>query len=136
MKLDDRGFGSVEFIFVTLIVFIIIGGMISLVGNQMDQAQTGDLAKARITGEKIAGTINTVYTKGNSVNGNSYYANISIPGDIDFNANITSSKITVTSYNEDIEIKIIPVNVTDFTMTSGHSYTVNNTGGRITFTEL
>ncbi|HEY0196290.1 MAG TPA: hypothetical protein VGC02_01835 [Methanobacterium sp.] len=135
MKLDDRGFGSVEFLFVTLIVFIIIGGIVSLIGNELNQGQTTDLAEARVTGEKLAGTINTVYIKGNSVNGNKYYVNITIPDDFDFTATITKGNITVLSNNQNITIKIIPLNVSDFTMTSGHTYTVNNIDGTITFTQ-
>lgn len=135
MKLDDRGFGSVEFLFVTLIVFIIIGGIVSLIGNEMNQVQTADLAEARVMGENLAETINTVYIKGNSINGNKYYANITIPDDIDFTAKITKGKITVISNNQNITIKIIPLDVSDFTMTSNHSYRVNNIDGTIKFTE-
>jgi len=136
LKLDERGVGSAEFLFVTLIVFIIIGGMIGLINSEMNQVQTANLAQARVTGEKLAETINTVYIKGNSVNGNKYYANITIPDDIDFTATINKGNITVLSNNQNITINIIPLDVSEgFIMTSGHTYSVNNINGTITFTE-
>jgi uncharacterized protein (UPF0333 family) len=35
MSLDNRGFASAEFIFVTLIALIIMGGMVTLITSEM-----------------------------------------------------------------------------------------------------
>ena len=61
---DDRGQFSAEFILISLIVLIIMGGLISLIGSTMDKTQTADNGGARIMGEKIAETINTAYVGG------------------------------------------------------------------------
>ena len=74
MDLDNRGFASAEFIFVTLIALIIMGGMVTLISSEMDKTQIGSLGQARILGEKIATTINTAYA-----NGKGYSIDLSIP---------------------------------------------------------
>ena len=65
MNFDNKGQASAEFIFVTLIVILIIGGMVSLIGGTQDQTQSANVGAARIMGEKIAATVNTVYINGN-----------------------------------------------------------------------
>lgn len=62
---DDKGQFSAEFILISLVALIIMGGFISLIGSTMDKTQTADNGGARIMGEKIAETINTAYVNGN-----------------------------------------------------------------------
>jgi uncharacterized protein (UPF0333 family) len=130
MLFDNRGFASAEFIFVTLIALIIMGGMVSLISSEMDKTQTGDLGQARILGEKIATTINTVYA-----NGNGYSIDLVIPT-TPFSVNVIPGYVTVfnTSRNVNITIKLIPQNITTSTLTSNSKYHVIN-NGTIQFTQ-
>ncbi len=61
---DDKGKFSAEFILISLVALIIMGGFISLIGSTMEKSHTGDNGGARILGEKIAETINTAYING------------------------------------------------------------------------
>ncbi|MCE5214742.1 MAG: hypothetical protein LLF83_08505 [Methanobacterium sp.] len=133
--LDERGQGSVEFIFVTLIVFMIIGGLVSIVSNETNQAQTGDVAQTRMTAEKMAEIINTVY-----INGVGYTISLTVPNDmIVYVNNPTIGYLTVYSItaNKNITVKLIPKNVQTTTLNTGNIYNVtyNNTGN-ITFKQL
>jgi uncharacterized protein (UPF0333 family) len=65
MFLDNKGQASAEFIFITLIVIVIIGGLVNVIGSNQDKTQIGDLGGANALGQKIAETINTVYINGN-----------------------------------------------------------------------
>lgn len=62
---DDKGQFSAEFILISLVALIILGGLVSLVGSTMDKTQTADNGGARIMAEKIAETVNTAYVSGN-----------------------------------------------------------------------
>jgi len=141
MKLDDKGQFSAEFILISLIVLIILGGLVSLVGSNMDKTQTADNGGARIMGEKIAETINTAYVGGNgysidldlktmnqelSSTGNpfSFTANISPVSDgyvvLVSNAGISSS------------IKLIPKKfIGTKTLSNNNVYHVKNVNGTI-----
>ncbi len=62
---DDKGQASAEFIFITLIALVIIGGLVTVIGSTQDKTQLGDVGGASALGQKIAETINTVYINGN-----------------------------------------------------------------------
>jgi hypothetical protein len=62
---DDKGQASAEFILITIIVIIVIGGLLSVISSNQDKTLTGDVGGARVMGEKIAETVNTVYINGN-----------------------------------------------------------------------
>jgi uncharacterized protein (UPF0333 family) len=134
MDLDNRGFASAEFIFVTLIALIILGGMVTLISSEMDKTQIGNLGQARILGEKVATTINTAYAngKGNS----SYSIDLSIPATpvvtISVN-NVTPGYITVSNAGKNVSIKLIPQSVTPYTLNSNSKYHVINNGTTIKF---
>jgi len=127
---DNRGFASAEFIFITLIALIIMAGMITLISSEMDKTQTGDLGQARILGEKIATTINTVYA-----NGNGYSIDLLMPA-TPFNVSVTPGYVNVfnTSRNVNITIKLIAQNITTSTLNRNSKYHVIN-NGTIIFTQ-
>jgi hypothetical protein len=130
MDLDNRGFASAEFIFVTLIALIILGGMVTLISSEMDKTQIGSLGQARILGEKIATTINTAYT-----NGKGYSIDISIPTTsyaISVN-DVTPGYVNVSNAGKSVAIKLIPQNITPITLTSNSNYHVVNNGTTIKF---
>ncbi len=132
--LDEKGFGSVEFIFVSLIVMLIIVGLASLVSSETNQTQTGDIAQTRMAGEKIAGIINNVY-----INGVGYTISLIVPPNTTVYIDNPEGFLTIysTSNGANITIKIIPKNVQDTTLEGGKSYNVtHNTDDSITFNEL
>ena len=74
MKMDENGFASAELIFVTLIVIVIVGGLVTFISTETNQNQTGNLGQARVLGENVAEVVNTVYT-----NGPGYTIKLNIP---------------------------------------------------------
>lgn len=87
-------------------------------------------------GEKIAEGINSVYTHGSG-----YYINITIPPSPYFTAQINqpANYITVVYQGQSILIKVIPNNLTTYTISSdplGKNniiYTIYNSNGTIKF---
>lgn len=69
MRFDDRGMATAELIFATFIALVVIGAMLSMISDEVNQSQVGNLGEARISGENIAEALNTVY-----INGNGYSA--------------------------------------------------------------
>jgi len=133
LRLDDRGFASAEFIFITLIVLVVIGGLAALVSSSQDKTQTGNLGEARILGEKIAETINTAYTHGNG-----YSVNLTLPTSPNIIASVNNPPhyVNVSYGGQSIPIKLIPQNVQTIDLTSNHIYTVTNTDGNITIQQI
>jgi uncharacterized protein (UPF0333 family) len=123
MFLDENGQASVEFLFITLIVLILIGSFTSIIANEQNQTSTGNLAQARITGEMAAEAINTVYT-----NGVGYSVNLTVPNNMTLYINSPPGYVTVDSlsYGQNVSVKFIPINVQNTTLTTGN-YIVNNT---------
>ncbi|HMK54499.1 MAG TPA: hypothetical protein VK444_06930 [Methanobacteriaceae archaeon] len=136
MVLDNKGLASAEFLFVTLIVLIIIGGMVTLVGNMMNNTAIGDLGVARIQGEKIATAINTAY-----INGNGYSIDIRFPqGEnyVNFTATVNSTGYVTIYYpnKTPIDIKLVTNNIYQpYTLYSNSSYRIKN-NGTITITTI
>ncbi|WP_321421486.1 hypothetical protein [uncultured Methanobacterium sp.] len=140
---DDRGLASAELLFVTLIALVIIAGTLSIINNQMGIASSGDLGQARVLGEKLAETINTVY-----VNGNGYSILFNIPVTSSsypyVTANVTNSSGTgnvimflgSTSSTKKITIKIVPQKIQNATMTNNHTYAIKNNNGTINITQI
>ena len=141
MYFDNKGQASAEFIFITLIVLIIIGGLVSLISGTMDQSQAGDVGGARIIGEKIAETINTVY-----INGNGYSIDMDLrtmntalstnSNPFAFTATINSisgSKVvTVVTGANSININLIPKNINGTTtLNNNNVYHVQNVNGTV-----
>lgn len=132
--LDEKGFGSVEFIFVSLIVLLLIAGLSTLVSNEINQTQTGDIAQTRMTGEKIAEIVNTVY-----INGIGYTITLIVPSNTTVYVDDPEGFLSIysSSNGANISIKVIPNDVQHTTLDSGKKYNVtHNTDGRITFTQL
>ncbi|OEC84877.1 MULTISPECIES: hypothetical protein [Methanobacterium] len=133
MLLDKNGQASAELIFVTVIFLVIAAGMIQLTGSEMNKADTGSIAQVRMIGESVAETINTVY-----INGNGYSINLTMPNKtFDYTAYVSGAgNISMEYNNQNITIKLIPVNSTEpVTISPGQSYIVKNVNGTITFTQ-
>jgi hypothetical protein len=139
---DERGLASAELLFVTILALVIIAGTLSLVNNQIDIANSGEWGQARILGEKLVETINTVY-----INGNGYSILFNIPLNSSsypsLTANVTNASGTGnvimflgTSSTKKITIKLVPKNVQNTVMTNNHTYNIKNNNGTINITQI
>ena len=143
MNFDNKGQASAEFIFITLIVIIIIGGMVSLIGSTQDKTQSSNVGAARVMGEKIAETVNTVYINGNGYNIdldlttlNSAMSTGSNP--FIYTATIINNTglVTVNTGGGNVDIKIVPKKFSSGTITLNNNnvYHVTNVNGTIQIT--
>lgn len=134
MNLDDKGQGSIEVLFISLIVFIIFAIFIGFITSATQTSQTGSLAEARMQGEKITGAINSAYTHGPG-----YYLNITIPPSPNMTAcvNQPANYVTVVSQGQQIKIKVIPKQLATYNITSDPNginniiYTIYNDNGTV-----
>ncbi|MBI5680747.1 MAG: hypothetical protein HZC47_07645 [Methanobacterium sp.] len=133
---DNKGQVSAELILVTVIFLVIALGFINLVSNEMGNTQTGKLGEARMLGEKIAETINTVYK-----NGPGYSINLDLPNadELNFTAKVTTVNSTgylnMTYGTRSIQIKLIAKDYTlPINLNPGERYKVYNDNGTIRFT--
>lgn len=133
MLKDNQGVATVDLLFATLIAMIIIGSLISIIGGETDRAATSELGRARMVGERVATTINTVYT-----NGRGYSANITIPSDMDIKVDVTTNGWVKVNYaGSTIDIRLVPkTNINSVTMNKGEKYTAFNDNGTIKFTKI
>ncbi|MBI4812850.1 MAG: hypothetical protein HY802_00210, partial [Methanobacterium sp.] len=76
MSMDQKGIATADLLFATLIAIVIMGSMVSTINNEMNKSQSGDLGTIRVVGEKVAQTVNTVYTNGNGYNMNLTLTNV------------------------------------------------------------
>jgi uncharacterized protein (UPF0333 family) len=138
---DDKGQFSAEFILISLVALIIMGGMISLIGSTMDKSQTGDNGGARILGEKIAETINTAYINGNGytimlnlTTLNTALSSTATP--FNFTATVSNSTgsgiVTVQSLGTSANVNLIPKKFNGtLNLNNNGVYTVKNINGTI-----
>lgn len=133
MKLDDRGMATAELIFVTFIALVVIGAMLSMVNDEMNQNQVGNLAEARMAGENIASALNTVY-----INGNGYSVTIRLDPDPPYKAVITgANNITIFAEGGNVTIPIIARGFNStYNLTSGKNYQISKNNGLIGIVEL
>jgi uncharacterized protein (UPF0333 family) len=124
MFLDENGQASVEFLFITLVVLILIGSFTSIIANEQNQTSTGNLAQARITGEMAAETINTVYT-----NGIGYSVNLTVPSNTSLNVYSGYVTVNLLTTGQNINITFIPLNIKNASNPS--SPVILNTGNYI-----
>ena len=138
LGLDKKGQASAELLFITFIFLIVIGGMLTLTSSEMNQTQTGELGKARVLGEKMAGAINAV-----NVAGSGYSVNYTIPVNVTNPAstliiNNTTQSVDVIYNGNKVSIKVIPKNLASFSTTTSTTtdkiITIKNQNGIIQFT--
>ncbi len=141
VNFDNKGQASAEFIFVTLIVILIIGGMVSLIGGTQDQTQSANVGAARIMGEKIAATVNTVY-----INGNGYSIDLDLRSlnsamstgskPFTYTATINNSGfVRVNTGGGTVDIKLVPNKFNGtLNLNNNNLYHVKNVNGTIVIT--
>jgi uncharacterized protein (UPF0333 family) len=138
---DNKGQASAEFIFITLIVIVIIGGLVNVIGSNQDKTQIGDLGGANALGQKIAETINTVY-----INGNGYtimmdlktlnQAMSSTGNPFSLTAVISNSSgteiVSVTTGGSTANVNLIPTKINGtLTLNNNNVYQVKNVNGTV-----
>ncbi|MDO9627359.1 MAG: hypothetical protein Q7I96_07030 [Methanobacteriaceae archaeon] len=132
MPMDQKGIATADLLFATLIAIVIFASLISSVNNEMNKTQTGDLGQARMIGERLASSINTVF-----INGNGYTMNTTLPNNINYNINVNNSGLLVIFNGKQVKINLIPkANISSVNMTQGQKYIIKNNNGTITFTSI
>lgn len=130
--MDQKGIATADLLFATLIAIVIFASLISSVSNEMNKTQTGDLGQARMIGERLASSINTVF-----INGNGYTMNTTLPNNINYNLNVNNSGLFVIFNGKQVKINLIPkANISSVNMTQGQKYIIKNNNGTITFTSI
>ena len=138
---DDKGQASAEFILITIIVIIVIGGLLSVISSNQDKTLTGDVGGARVMGEKIAETVNTVY-----INGNGYSIDLdlrtlnqtlsSTNAPFTMTATISNSGgpgiVTVSTAGNNVIVNLIPKRFNGTLTLNNHNlYHIRNVNGTI-----
>ena len=133
MSLDSKGQASAELILATVVFMVIALSLIQLASSEMDKTSAGNLGQARMVGEAMAETINTVY-----INGPGYSINMTLPNNFTYTASVVpgtgNSTLYINYSNQIIPIKLIPSNISSKNMNSGQTYIVKNNNGTIVFT--
>ena len=137
MQFDEKGQASAELILVTVVFLVIAGSLINLASSEMTKTDTGNLGEARMVGESLAETINTVYTNGPGYSANVTLQNLS--NSASYTAYVYASNnvgyLNISYNNNNITIKLIPSMITSSgAMNSGTTHQVTNNNGTITFT--
>lgn len=141
MLSENKGQASAEFLLINIIVIIIIGSLLNVISSNQDKTLTGNVGGARIMGEKISETINTVY-----INGNGYSIDLdlrslnqtltSINTPFTMTATITNTGglgvVTVSTLATNININLIPKKFNGTLKLNNHNlYHIKNINGTI-----
>ncbi|AXV36789.1 MAG: hypothetical protein CIT01_00545 [Methanobacterium sp. BRmetb2] len=133
--MDSKGQVSVDLLFATLIAIIIMGSFVALITGGTEKTETAEFGRARMIGEKIAESINTVY-----VNGRGYSINLTMPAVSDLNMTaqvMNNGYVNVYYQGRTTSIRLVPrQNISPITLSSGHMYRIRNNNGTITITQL
>jgi uncharacterized membrane protein len=131
--MDDQGVITIELIFVTMMMLIVVASIITAISERMDAAaETRELGTARMIAESVSEAINKVYSCGNG-----HMLKVTLPPHIEDK----SYKITVNSGGVFIELDgmigkayIIPRKISDrvpptdseVVMQGNMNYTISN----------
>jgi len=133
--MDQKGIATADLLFATLIAIVIMGSLVSSINNEMNKSQSGDLGTIRVIGEKVAQTVNVVYTNGNGYNMNLTLTNVT--NSSNYTISVNNSGVAVNYNGKTININTIPkTNVTSANLTQGKRYLVKNVNGTISFTMI
>jgi len=135
VSMDQKGIATADLLFATLIAIVIMATMISTISNEMNKTQSGDFGAIRVVGEKVAQTVNTVYTNGNGYSMNLTMTNVT--NSSSYTIRVNNSGVLVNYTGKTVNINIVPkTNITTATMTQGQKYAVRNINGTISFTQI
>jgi hypothetical protein len=134
LRLDKKGQASAELIIVTVVFLVIAGSLINLASSEMDKSDAGNLGEARMMGEALTETINTVYTNGPGYSANLTLQNLSNSASYTVLVYTVSNTgyLNVSYHSSKINIKLIPNKITTSgAMSSGTIHQVTNNNGTI-----
>lgn len=134
--MDSKGIITVELIFSSMILIVLIGCILSIVSERMDTvSSTDELGKARMTAENVAEAINKAYSGGNgqiitlnlpaTINKKEYKLKVNSSGVfILIDGNIGKSQVNPNkfSYNDELTQSTV-------IMQGGHNYLIKNMKG-------
>lgn len=146
--MDQKGQASVDLLFATFLLFIIVSSVINVISSGADTASNAQFSKAKVLADNLSRSIDSVYS-----NGNGQYLIFSLPGDFNYtvmvnNPSISSNATVAVSYNNNNNKRaisnLIPssANIADnygsnqITMAPNEKYNITNNNGNITFTKL
>lgn len=137
--MNQRGQLSADFIFATLILLMVISSIVGIISSGIDTANNAKLSEAKAIGEKVAESINSVYT-----NGDGHYVIVNITGNFNYtlmvnNASISSNATVAVIYNNKTAISyLIPnsSNINPIIMKPNETYNISNSNNLVTFKKL
>jgi len=128
--MDRRGIITAEFIITTIIIFVIVSSVISVVSERIDVASsTAMYGNARMTAEYVAGAINKVYSGGHG-----HAVTLSLPANISdksYVIRVNSSGVFVLIDGKTGKSFINPKRISPrtFNMRGNQSYIIRNVKG-------
>lgn len=134
---DEKGMATVDLIFATFLAIIIFGIFVASVDSSMDKADLSDFGHMRMVGEKVVASIDKVYSNGPGYTVNVTITNVGNPPNYNpYEINVDSEgNVTVIGAGNSVTLHSIPKsNIQSANLKSGVTYTVNNTGENIIFT--
>lgn len=131
--MDQRGQLSVDLLFATLIILIIIASITSLVSSGILTANNAGLSQAKVIADDVANAINT-----NLNDGDGHYTQLSLPNINQAYTVTINGNMVVVSYNGlNATSKIMTNNVVTAgtsnspVLQNGSTYNISNVGGVI-----
>jgi len=131
--MNERGQLSVDFLFATFILLVVVGSMVAIISQTTDTTTSSTFARADSLSHTIARSINEVYT-----NGPGNAINITLPGDFNYTVEIVAGYVKVNFNGKSSMVAFIPTasKVNLVTMHPNETYTIYNDNETITFTKI
>ena len=104
--MDQKGIATADLLFATLIAIVIMGSLVSSINNEISKSQSGDLGNIRVIGEKVAESVNIVYTNGNGYNMNLTLTNVT--NSSNYTISVDNNGVKVNYNGKIINISTIP----------------------------
>jgi hypothetical protein len=135
MTMDQKGIATADLLFATLIAIVIMASMVATISNETSKSQSGDLGNVRIISEKVAESVNIVYTNGPGYALNLTLTNVSTTSN--YTITVDNDGVLANFTGKTIKINIIPkTNVSTVTLNQGQKYMVQNINGSINITAI
>lgn len=133
--MDQKGIATADLLFATLIAIVIMASMVATISNETSKSQSGDLGNVRIISEKVAESVNIVYTNGPGYALNLTLTNVSTTSN--YTITVDNDGVLANFTGKTIKINIIPkTNVSTVTLNQGQKYMVQNINGSINITAI
>lgn len=141
--MDQKGQISVDLLFATLILIIVVTSIVSISSSGIDVANGTEISKAKVLADDVSRSIDTVFSNGYGQYSVLQLPNVSNDTTTDFKytyvIKVDSSGVTVTYMDKSIVSSIIPNNKlgnVPVPMSPGKKYNITNDQGIINIKEL